>query len=166
MIRPFLSSATANASVEFALILPLLVLLLFGSVEVGHFVWTQHKLVEAVRDGARFASRMKVDDVCSGATSVISQANSDAVKLLTRTGQLTNPNAGPRVVGWTAAQVSVTVNCQAFVNTGIYTDYGAAGPIVTVAASGVTYPSLFRGLGVLTSNIKLTAKSNAAVIGI
>lgn len=166
MIRSFLSSAAATASVEMALLLPLLVALLFGSLEAGHFVWTQHKLVEAVRDGARYASRLQVDHVCNGATSILTTADSDTVKLLTRTGQVANTSAGPVVPGWTAAQVSVTVNCEAFVNTGIYTDYGAAGPIVTVAATGVTYPALFGGLGVLTRNITLTAKSNAAVIGL
>lgn len=166
MIRPFLSTSTATASVEFALMLPLLVALLFGSMEAGHFVWTQHKLVEAVRDGARFASRLQVDHVCSGANSIISTADTNTVKLLTRTGQLANTSAAPVVPGWTAAQVSVQVNCETYVNTGIYTDYGDKGPIVTVAATGVTYPALFGGLAVLTRNISLTAKSNAVVIGL
>lgn len=166
MMRTYFSSATANASVEFALILPLLVAMLFGSLEAGHFVWTQHKLVEAVRDGARFASRLQVDHVCSGATPVINTTDSDTIKLLTRTGQVANASAKPVVPGWTAAQVSVTVSCEAFVDTGIYTDYGASGPMVTVAATGVAYPALFGGLGVLTRNVTLTAKSNAAVIGL
>jgi hypothetical protein len=78
------------------------------------------------------------------------------------------------VPGWTAAQVTVTVNCDSFVNTGIYSDLGDndangtndAGPVVTVAASGVSYPSLFNGLAGLSGGISLSAESNAAVIGI
>lgn len=169
LLNRFALSTTASASVEFALILPVLIVLLFGGAEAGHFVWTQHKLVEAVRDGARYASRLPVGEVCDGATSTISTATEDNVKLITRTGQLASTTARPVVPGWTAAQVTVTVNCQAFVDTGIYTDLGEAGPVVTVAASGVSYPSLFNGLGLggnLSGAVSLSAESNAVVIGI
>jgi Flp pilus assembly protein TadG len=167
-LRRFASQTTASASVEFALMVPLLVILLFGGAEAGHFVWTQHKLVEAVRDGARYASRLPVngsDGVCAGATEQLSTDAEDRIKLITRTGQLAG--GGQSVVpGWTDAQVTVTVNCQAFVATGIYTDLGEAGPVVTVAASGVSYPSLFNGLAGLSGGINLSARSSAAVIGI
>ena len=166
MIARFLSHSRGTASVEFALILPMLVILLFGAMETGHFVWTQHKLAEAVRDGARFASRLPVERVCNGSSSVLSTADIDQIKLITRTGQLSNVNARPAVPGWTAAQVQVEPFCQAFVSTGIYSDLGEAGPIIRVRASGVAYPSLFNGLGILGGGIFLNARSNAAVIGI
>jgi Flp pilus assembly protein TadG len=165
----FTSGTAASASVEFALMVPMLVILLFGGSEAGHFVWTQHKLVEAVRDGARYASRLQVngtDGVCNGATEQLSTDAEDRIKLVTRTGQLANTGAQPVVPGWTAAQVTVTVTCQAFVDTGIYSDLGEAGPVVTVSASGVAYPSLFNGLAGLSRGINLSAKSSAAVIGI
>jgi Flp pilus assembly protein TadG len=162
----FAKQTTATASVEFALLVPMLIILLFGGSEAGHFVWTQHKLVEAVRDGARYASRLPVSDVCDGATETITTDQVDRVKLITRTGQVANTGARPVVPGWTDAQVTVTVTCQAFVDTGIYTDLGEAGPVVTVAASNVAYPSLFRRLAGLSGAINLSAESNAAVIGI
>jgi Flp pilus assembly protein TadG len=173
----FASQTKATASTEFALMVPMLVILLFGGAEAGHFVWTQHKLTEAVRDGARFASRLPVagtDGVCDGATAQLSTADEDNIKLITRTGQLANTGARPVVPGWTAAQVTVTVTCDAFVDTGIYSDLGDndasgandAGPMVTVRATNVTYPSLFNGLAVLGGGISLNAQSNAAVIGI
>jgi Flp pilus assembly protein TadG len=168
-ICSFACQTKASASVEFALIVPMLVILLFGGAEAGHFVWTQHKLVEAVRDGARYASRLPVngaDGVCVGATEQLSTDAEDRIKLVTRTGQLANSGAQPVVPGWTDAQVTVAVTCQAFVNTGIYADLGENGPVVTVAASGVSYPTLFGGLAWLGSGISLSAKSNAAVIGI
>jgi Flp pilus assembly protein TadG len=71
LLDRFARNTAASASVEFALMVPMLVVLLFGGAEAGHFVWTQHKLVEAVRDGARYASRLPVagtDGVCDGAT--------------------------------------------------------------------------------------------------
>lgn len=168
-INRFVGETRASASVEFALLLPMLIVLLFGGAEAGHFVWTQHKLVEAVRDGARYASRLPVtgsEGVCAGATETISTAQIDAVKLVTRTGQLDNPGALPVVKGWDASEVSVNVTCQAFVDTGIYSDLGEAGPVVTVSASGVAYPMLFGGLAWAASGVNLTAKSSAVVIGI
>lgn len=168
-LRRFASATAASASVEFALMVPMLVILLFGGSEAGHFVWTQHKLVEAVRDGARYASRLPVvgfEGVCDGASETISTDQVDRIKLVTRTGQLAAAGAQPVVPGWTDAQVTVTVTCQAFVDTGIYSDLGEAGPVVTVSASGVSYPSLFRGLAGLSGAINLSARSSAAVIGI
>jgi TadE-like protein len=168
-IGRFARQTAASASVEFALMVPLLVILLFGGAEAGHFVWTQHKLAEAVRDGARYASRLPVDGtdgVCDGPTVTLSTAAEDSIILITRTGQLSNTGAQPVVPGWTAAQVDVEINCQDFVDTGIYTDLGGAGPVVTVRATGVSYPSLFNGLAGLGGGTSLSAKSNAAVIGI
>ncbi len=169
LLGRFARQTKASASVEFALMVPMLVILLFGGSEAGHFVWTQHKLVEAVRDGARYASRLPVngtEGVCDGATEQLSTDAEDRVKLITRTGQIADAGAKPVVPGWTNAQVTVTVTCQAFVNTGIYTDLGEAGPVVTVAASNVAYPSLFNGLAGLSGAINLSARSNAAVIGL
>ncbi|WP_333605499.1 TadE/TadG family type IV pilus assembly protein [Novosphingobium sp.] len=168
-LRGFLSSDKGTASAEFALVLPMLVVLMFGGFEAGYFIWMQHKLTEAVRDGARFASRMNINDFCNGAT-----LKSDAtyttditnIKLLTRTGQLASTSAPAKVPGWADGQVTVTVTCEGFVSTGIYNDLGNAGPVVTVSATNVAYPSLFHGLGVLKSTINLNATSNAAVIGV
>jgi Flp pilus assembly protein TadG len=157
----------------------MLVVLMFGGSEAGHFVWTQHKLAEAVRDGARYASRLPatgVNGVCDTSGVNISNDQIDAIKLITRTGQLADANAKPVVPGWTAAQVVVAVNCDvaSVGNQGIYSDLGDvnndgtgdSGPVVTVAASNVPYPSLFNGLAVIGNNVNLSAKSNAVVIGI
>lgn len=163
----FARETKASAATEFALMVPMLVVLLFGGAEAGHFIWTQHKLVEAVRDGARYASRLPVQEVCEGANSIIAGTDAeDNVKLVTRTGQLAVTNARPAVPGWTDAQVTVTISCQAFVATGIYTDLGEAGPMVTVSTAGVTYPSLFNSLAGLGRGLGLSAHSSAAVIGI
>lgn len=165
-LRTFMFDSRAAAATEFALILPLLTLLMFTGSEAGHFVWTQHKLTEGVRDGVRYASRLPIDQVCNGSTAVLSGTALANVKLITRTGQVANAQANATVPGWGAAQVSVTVSCQAFVDTGLYTDLNRAGPIVTVQALNVAYPSLFQALGNFPSSIHLNAKANSAVIGI
>ena len=171
ILRSFLDNTRATASVEFALLVPLLIILLFGGTEAGHFVWSQHKLAEAVRDGARYAARLQIDKVCDeSGNDVLTNGDHpeeyDRVRLITRTGQLDDTAARPVVPGWTEAQVSVVVSCGSFVDTGIYKDLGAEGPVVTVSAAGVTYPSMFNLLGGLSRSVSLTAHSNAAVIGI
>ncbi len=164
--RAFLACTRGAAASEFVLALPMMLVLMFGGLEAGHYMWTQHKLVDAVRDGARFAARTPVPQLCTGATSTIASAKVTQIKLLTRTGQLTDSAAYSKVRGWTDGQVTVTVNCQSFVSTGIYRALGENGPIVTVAATNVAYPSMLKALGYLNTNIVMNAKSNAAVVGI
>lgn len=50
-----------TTAVEFALVLPLLCLLLFGMVEMGRLLWTWNAAVEATRLGARLAVVCDVD---------------------------------------------------------------------------------------------------------
>lgn len=147
------------------LILPLLILLLLGGMEAGHFLWSEHKVIEAVRNGARYASRLPVNTVCPS-TGTPTAAITD-VALITRTGQLASTTANPVVPGWSSnTQVDVEFSCGGFVSTGIYTTYGSAGPTVTVRATGLSYPSLFEFLGIFTSSINLSGSASTAVIGI
>ena len=166
MLRRFLRCERGSPSVEMALVLPMLFPLLFGGLEAANFFWSEHKLVKAVRDGARYASRQKVEDLCTDATETMSEQLENNIKLVTRTGQLVSASAQPKVPGWTGEQVEVTVSCQAFVATGIYTSLGGAAPIVTVAAADVGYPALLGQLGGIDPEIEMNAVAHAAVIGI
>jgi hypothetical protein len=162
--RDFRDDRGAAAS-EFALALPMMLALMFGAIEAGHFFWTQHKIVKAVREGARFAARQDVSALCDGATASISETLEDSIRDVTATGVI-DGTAGPRVPGWDPDDVAIEVGCQAFVNTGIYSDLNANGPLVTISSGAVPYPSLFDRLGFITSDIRLTARSSAAVTGI
>ena len=164
MIGRWLHDRRGSAAAEFALALPMMLALMFGGFEAGHFFWTEHKLVKAVRDGARFASRLPVDDLCNGPTDVMSSDTETLIQNVTATGRLADGN--PKVPGWDPDDVTVTVGCEDFVATGIYTGLGSAGPMVTVSTGAVSYPSLFEGLGFINSTIQLSAKSSAAVVGI
>lgn len=164
-LRAFLSDPTGASAAELALMLPLLLVLLFAGVEGGHFIWTQHKLTEAVRDGARYAARLPVESYCVAGAPVTSAGTIADIKRVTRTGQLATGGV-VAVPGWSDAQVDVDIACAAFVDTGIYHDLDTAGPIVTVRAHSVAYPSLFGGLGVFDPTITMTARSSAPVIGL
>jgi hypothetical protein len=164
MMRRFIRDRRASAAAEFALTLPMMLALMFGGLEAGHFLWTEHKLIKGVRDGARYASRLKVSDLCNGTTEVMSAQTEQNIANITVTGQLSGGT--PKVPGWTPGGVAVSIGCEQFVGTGIYSDLGTPGPLVTVSAGRVAYPSLFGVLGFVTSSIQLSAKSSAAVTGI
>ena len=154
--------------------LPALVMLMFGGFEAGNFVWTQHKLVKAVREGARYAARLPVETYCDGATAQF-DTNPDAeadIKAVTLTGKLPAEGGQTAVLGMTADQITVTPACAAYAagetgsGTGIYSDLGNGGPVITVSVSGVGYPSLFAQLAGLDGSINMAAKASAPVIGL
>jgi Flp pilus assembly protein TadG len=47
--------------VEFAIILPVLVLLVFGIVDFGHAWYLRHMMSDACREGARYGTRYRTD---------------------------------------------------------------------------------------------------------
>lgn len=171
LITRFAHEAHGTASTEMALMVPLLVLLLFGGMEAGHYFWTEHRVIKAVRDGARYAGRQSF--------SAYTCANVDAtvrgnISLLTRTGQLDatkDTNEYRKVKDWTDATagdanlLKVTVACSAATTTGIYKNQVGGAPVITVAAS-VPYPSLFQVLGAIDGNARLKATARSAVMGI
>ena len=164
MMTRFRLDCTAAAAAEFALTLPMMLALMFGGFEAGHFFWTEHKLVKAVRDGARYASRLPIEDLCDGANVSMTSDVEDNIQNVTATGALAGGRA--KVPGWDPDSVIVNVGCQDFVATGIYSGLGGAGPMITVSTGGVTYPSLFNGLGVIDSTYQIGASASAAVTGV
>ena len=170
MIGRFIRSEAGSPSAEFALLIPTLVVLLFGGFESGNFMWTQHKLVVAAREGARYAARQPVSSYCNGATLNLNATVERNIQVLTATGRLPNAQgqavASVRVKGWSPDDVTVTPACQAFTAKGIYTHLGHAGPTVVVSSGSVPYRSLFSGLGIIDGSFSLSARSDTAVIGI
>lgn len=165
MIGRLVRDRRASAAVEFALSLPMMLALLFVGMEAGHFFWTEHKLVKAVRDGARFAARAEVEDLCDGATEAVDTTLATEIRNLTATGQVADGGTS-KVPGWDADDVTIDVGCQQFLATGIYTDLGTNGPLITISSGAVAYPAILNSLGVLTNSITISAESSAAVMGI
>ena len=155
----FLYDRSGAAAAEMALVLPLLIVILFAGFEGGHFMWSEHKVVKAVRDGARYAGRQSLDACTAGI------ANQDNIQILTRTGTL-DPTAAPVVPGWTDnSTVTVSISCDAGTTTGIYKSQASGAPRVTVSAS-VPYPDLFGSIGFPTDGLILNAEAEAAVMGL
>lgn len=163
LLRAFLRREGGAAAAELALMLPLLVVMLFGSIEVSYYFYEQHQVVKGVRDGARYASRQSFAKI--NCASGIDGAVATAIKEVTRTGR---PSGGAaRVPGWANDDVVLAMSCPTTgseVTTGIYAGQANA-PVISITTQ-VNYRSLFDGVGVLTDSYHLNATQQAAVMGI
>ena len=67
MIRRLIQDRTAASGAEFALVLPLLLLLLFGTIDAGRWLWTYNRAEKSLQEAARFA--VVTNPMTSGRTS-------------------------------------------------------------------------------------------------
>ncbi len=57
----FLGDQQGAYAVEFALLMPVLLLLLFGILDIGHYIYLKQIMVNASREGARYATVYQTD---------------------------------------------------------------------------------------------------------
>ena len=177
MVRSFIRNTDGAAAAEMVLILPMLVILMFGSMELGNFFLTQHAVTKQVRDGARYASRLTLAETysCTPGTnlSTVFEDDDAGTKIInvTKTGSVdgTAPGRFPAEF-WaacgTGAPVTVSIRCVDEASyAGIYAGLGDDIPVVTVEAT-VAYPSLFQTLGFDATEMCVGAESEAAVAGL
>jgi len=87
-VRKFADSDRAAALVEFAIVLPILLLIVFGIVDFGRALYTANNLTSAVREGARLASTQISPDPTVAASKT---AVSNAVKAYTKAVDVNAP---------------------------------------------------------------------------
>jgi Flp pilus assembly protein TadG len=161
--RNLLADRKGSAAVEMALSLPILLVLAFGSLEVGNYFLSEHVVDKAVRDASRYAARLAVTNYPS-CTSVNSTAEQQ-IKNVARTGDPAGTN--PRLWGWADGNTTVSVSCDnvsSYGTGGIYTDFPNGAPVVTVTAT-VPYTTFFGSMGLGAPTFSLYAQNQAAVIG-
>lgn len=155
-------SERGAAAAEMALVTPLLVILLFGSFELGNYFLSEHIAIKAVRDGARYAGRQSFANMPCGNPSTVETQIQNVV----RTGT-TDGTGTPRLPNWTNnATVTVSTACDTSgTYSGLYTGLAGGVPRVTVSVT-VPYQSLFGGLGFPVTGLNVVAQSQAVVAGI
>ena len=147
------------------MVLPLLLIVMFGTLELGNFFMNEHTLVKAVRNGARFAARQSFTQYpdCSS----VSTALRDNTRNVVMNGYL----SGGTIItpSIQAADVTISTTCAATAGgqnmTGIYTGRTNGAQVVTVSAN-VDYRPLIGAIGFDAFNAELNAESEAAVMGL
>lgn len=176
-LASLLRSNAGSSAAEMALVTPMLIMLMFGSIELGRFFLDEHVVVKAVRDGARYAGRQQLSNyVTSGGcqSSVQDATVLSNIKNLVRTGLVSGD--GNRLPYWTDnTTITVSVACHTSTGgqsmTGIYDGITGTGgvavgaPVVTISVA-VPYQPLFNALGFNANGLSLTASQQASVTGV
>ncbi len=169
-LRKFLRNRTGVASVEMALMLPVLFAFMFTTFEGGYYLWTEHKVIKGVRQGARYAARLPFSNfACSSAGTVTSLSNElgadvyDDIRNVVVYGNAAG-TGHPKVRGWTRDDISISIDCDSGTTTGLYkTKAGGAARVLVNTV--VDYPAIYGLLGFDTGALKVRAQAQAAVAG-
>ncbi len=126
------------ASVEFVLILPLLVLMLFGTVEIGRLLFDYQAASKSVRDATRYLTRIEADSLGLACPGTLDQTKPKVIEAKNLALRGTIDTSEPYLLSyWTAlSSVSVTASC--------------------VDNSGATYLGFYTGVTAIP-NITVTA---------
>jgi len=155
-----------------ALVLPLLLALICSCVELGNYFMDEHRLIKAVRDGARFAARQDVSNFtgCSGNVTgqVLTDTQNVVMTGVLSGGDVSMPNISTSNVTVSIVGCSTTAGGQNMLGiySGIKNGSGTVvgAPIVNVSAS-VPYAPAMRAFGWNGSGLTLNASQQAAVMG-
>jgi Flp pilus assembly protein TadG len=161
----------ASAGAEMALVLPLLLVLLLGSVELGNYFRSEHILLKGVRDGAVYAARQEipVNYDCAAGTPTVPAGIVNETKTLVRTGALSGGSDLLPLWDDGSTTFTITVNCMTSAGgtamAGLYNVNGGRVPVLTVSAN-LPYGSLFGALGLGSLDLRLKAAQQTAAYGI
>jgi Flp pilus assembly protein TadG len=170
-IRDLLRDSHATAAVEMALVAPLLLGLMFGSVELGNYFYNEHKLVKSVRDSARYAARQRFSNysACTGAPTDPVPANAE---LMARKGTI-DSTAADLLPNWGSATFSISMTCVTSLADGSGGNYNLGGiyanvsaPTVVVTATLPYQSILGTAFGFSSFGLTLSATQSAAVVGL
>jgi Flp pilus assembly protein TadG len=169
-LAQLLRNRSGAAAAEMALVIPFLVVLMFGAVDLGNYFLSEHVVDKAVRDASRYAARLPLADY----TSCTVPSAGTAEQQTQRVARFGDPSGSgnQRLAGWTADNMTtLTITCDdgvssgnAYATGGIYTDFPDGAPVVRVTAT-VPYHALFGMIGFGSMSFTLQAESEAAVIG-
>jgi len=166
VLRRLMANNGGAAAAEMALVTPLLLIIMAGGLEIGNYFMDEHRLVKAVRDGARFAARKDFTyfatcNAAPGGTVVADTQNLVKTSYLSGgTDQLSN---------WAGGTINVTTRCStgngSVTYAGIYKDMASGARKVEISAT-VTYLPLMAPFGTDFFGSTLTATQEAAVAGV
>ena len=173
-VKGLVKTRNGTAAVEFAMVLPLVMVLLFAGIEVGRLLTDFHAVNKSVRDAARYLARVEL--TCPGLTpssgplaGYIADGTDETIaRNLAMTGAAANPvvSADYLLRYWTdTSTVSTTVNCIANAGQyeGVFLDLPLV-PQITMTAA-VPFNFLWGDLFFNASGITMTVKHTETSFG-
>jgi hypothetical protein len=170
MIRCLSRDEDGAAAAEMALVLPMLLALMFGSVELGNYFLSEHILLKGVRDGAIYAARQEipVNYNCAAGTPIVPAGIVDQTKSLVRTGALSGGSDLLPLWDDASTTFTITVSCVTSAGgttlSGVYLANAGLVPVLTVSAS-LPYSSVLGTLGLSNLGLRLNAQQQSAAYG-
>lgn len=162
LARRLAADTHAASATEFALALPLLMVMMWTFLEAGRYIDHVHVASKAVRDGVRYATRQPFAAFGCAAGGGFDAAVDTAIKRYVRTGSATGTTG--RLSYWTSdGTVTVSAECNRSI-TGIYEDLVGGAPVVQISAN-IPYTPILPGLSSLTG-LYVRATAQGAVMGI
>ena len=160
-VTSLLCDRKGASAAEMALVTPLLMVLMIGTFELGHFFLSEHVVQKAVRDAARYAARLPMSSYpsCTPSATALTQ-----IQKVARTGR--PDGTVQRLQGWSADNMTtITMTCDTSgTYAGVFTENPQGAPTVTVSST-VPYMSLFGTLGLGNPSLVLSARSQTAAFG-
>lgn len=152
-----------TAAVEFAILMPVMLLLLFGGIEIGRMLVDYHAVTKSVRDATRFLTRVGL--TCPGTTPVSgpisnyidSASNETIARNLAISGSVDNPTSASDYLlkYWTNANaISITVDCIA--NGGQYAGVFTSRPLIPQITMSANVPFALLAGGAILNIPSLT----------
>lgn len=108
-VRPKRSRGQSLA--EFAIVFPILFLILAAIIQFGLIFWSQNTLTQVARDTGRWAATQQADPCSSGAAAVVATANQIAASSTLFGYRSANPWTSGTNVNVTWTPDPVTTNC-------------------------------------------------------
>jgi Flp pilus assembly protein TadG len=167
-MRKLLRERSGQSLVEFALVLPIFMLLLFGLIDGGRLVYQHSVLSQAAREGARLASVeaswIGVSDTgCGSAGGPVCPATAAAMKtdIITAANRMISPFATV-----TSADVFVRCDPSGGTPTGNWTGStctsNAAGNVASVRVAG-TFRPITPILAQIVGNVSMSASTSMVI---
>jgi len=156
--KRFIKKAHGGVAVEFAVLLPVLALLVFGIIDFGHAWYLRHLVSDASREGARYGSRYVTDN---GGARILPKNLSPSISsyILNCAGD----NGGSS--GWglrslLPADASPSVNCSGAAFTEANSNNLAGEDLIITVNATKTWFVLGRLIPGFGSNTNLTVTTN------
>lgn len=156
LLERFRKDQHGAALVEFAISLPLVLLLFAAIIEGGRMVWAYQAASAGVRDAARYLARVAPRDICTAGGSVATF--SATLKQIVERDQAGNAFFP---TGMTVNSVTPTLNCVA----GTYRNGAAIAQVSANISITMPFSNVFSFAGQRLSNVTATITDQSRIYG-